>query len=270
MPGRLPGRIAAVRWELRACARKGHVTYAPDEPELKARVHVPTPAGEAWRCLRCGDFVVGEPRGAGPAEDAPIVLRGRALRDATVLRLLAAERFLRGVGLLGIGYAVVRFRSSQATLRELFEADLPAARPLAERLHVDIDGSAFVHLARQALNAKSSTLALVAVLVTAYGAIQVAEGVGLWLLKRWGEYLTVVATAAFVPLEVYEVVEHVTVLRVLALVVNVAAVVYLLLSKRLFGLRGGHAAYQAERHAQSLLEVEEAAVTPPSTRPAAP
>ena len=38
--------------------------------------------------------------------------------------------------------------------------------------------------------------------------------------------------------------------------VNVAAVVYLLLSKRLFGLRGGHAAYQAEQHEASLLEVE--------------
>jgi uncharacterized membrane protein (DUF2068 family) len=252
-----------VRWELRACARKGHVTYAPDEPELKARVHVPTPAGEAWRCLRCGDFVVGAPRLSGPAGDAPIVLRGKALRDATVLRLLAAERFLRGLGLLLVGVAVVRFQSAQATLRELFEEDLPAARPLAEKLHLDVDRSALVRLARQALNARQETLRLVAVLVIAYGVVQVAEGVGLWLLKRWGEYLTVVATAAFVPLEVYEVVEHATVLRVGALVVNVAAVVYLLLSKRLFGLRGGRAAYEAERHAQSLLEVEEAAVATP-------
>jgi uncharacterized membrane protein (DUF2068 family) len=251
-----------VRWELRACARKGHVTYAPDEPALRARVRVPTPAGEAWRCLRCGDYVVGAPHGSGPAEGAPIVLRGRALRDATVLRLLAAERFLRGLVLLGVGVAIVRFRSSQASLRQLFEADLPAARPLAEKLNFDIDRTALVRLAREALNARQATLRVIAALVIAYGVVQVAEGVGLWLLKRWGEYLTVVATAAFVPLEVYEVVEHVTALRVIALVVNVAAVVYLLLSKRLFGLRGGRAAYEAERHAQSLLEVEQAAVRP--------
>jgi uncharacterized membrane protein (DUF2068 family) len=249
-----------MRWELRACAKRGHVTYAPAEEALRARVHVPTPAGEAWRCLRCGDFVVGEPHGSGPAEDAPIVLRGKALRDATVLRLLAVERFVRGLVLLLLGVAIVRFQSAQASLRELFEADLPAARPLAERLNIDVDRSALVRLARQALNARQATVRVVAVAVVAYGVVQMAEGVGLWLLKRWGEYLTVVATAAFVPLEVYEVVEHVTFLRVAALVVNALAVVYLLLSKRLFGLRGGREAYEAERHAQSLLEVEQAAV----------
>ncbi len=41
--------------------------------------------------------------------------------------------------------------------------------------------------------------------------------------------------------------------------INVAAVVYLLVSKRLFGIRGGHAAYEAERHEMSLMEVEHAA-----------
>ncbi len=250
-----------MRWELRACAKKGHVTYAPSEDALRARVHVPTPAGEAWRCLRCLDFVVGPPHGSGPAEDAPIVLRGRALRDATVLRLLAVERFGRGLVMLLIGLAIVRFQSAQASLRELFEADLPAAKPLAEKLNVDIDRSAVVRLVREVLNARQTTLRVVATLVIAYGVVQMAEGVGLWLLKRWGEYLTVVATAAFVPLEVYEVVERVTFLRLGALVVNVAAVVYLLLSKRLFGLRGGRAAYEAERHAQSLLEVEQAAAS---------
>jgi len=43
-------------------------------------------------------------------------------------------------------------------------------------------------------------------------------------------------------------------------VVNVAAVVYLVWTKRLFGLRGGHAAFEAERHSVSLLEVEHAAL----------
>ena len=35
---------------------------------------------------------------------------------------------------------------------------------------------------------------------------------------------------------------------------------YLLWTKRLFGLRGGHAAFEAERHSASLLEVERAAL----------
>jgi len=51
----------------------------------------------------------------------------------------------------------------------------------------------------------------------------------------------------------------VTWLRVVAFAFNVFAVVYILWTKRLFGFRGGRAAFEAERHSQSLLEVEQAA-----------
>jgi hypothetical protein len=79
-------------------------------------------------------------------------------------------------------------------------------------------------------------------------------------MKRWGEYVAVVGTSIFLPLEIYELLEKVTWLRVTAFALNVFAVVYLLWTKRLFGLRGGHAAFEAERHGESLLEVERAAL----------
>src|SRR2546423_15176364 len=83
------------KWELRACGRRGHETYAPtgeaDGP-LAARLRVETPAGEAWRCLRRGDFVAGPPRSRGPADEAPPGLRGKALRGAPILPLLALAR----------------------------------------------------------------------------------------------------------------------------------------------------------------------------------
>ena len=66
--------------------------------------------------------------------------------------------------------------------------------------------------------------------------------VGLWLAKRWAEYLTLVAITALIPLEIYELVLGVSVFKVITFVINVAIVVYLLLAKRLFGLRGGHRA----------------------------
>ncbi|MGW1667031.1 DUF2127 domain-containing protein, partial [Streptomyces microflavus] len=72
-------------WNRRTCARRGHETYAPDEPALRDRLHASTPVGEAWRCLRCGDYVLGEVKGRGPAGDAPTVMRGRALRDVLIL-----------------------------------------------------------------------------------------------------------------------------------------------------------------------------------------
>jgi len=244
--------------DLRACARRGHVTYRPDEPALAERLHVETPVGIAWRCLRCGMFAPGEPAGAGPAENAPTVLRGRALRDARVLRLLAGERLLRAVILALLGYAVLRFSSSQTSVQQLFDEALPAARPLARVFAVDLDASPTVARIRELLTTKRSTLALVSTLLFAYAGTQVVEGVGLALLKRWGEYVAAVVTSLFLPLEVYELTHKISVIKVLALVVNLAAVAYLVWTKHLFGVRGGKAAYEAERESESILEVEQA------------
>jgi uncharacterized membrane protein (DUF2068 family) len=61
-----------------------------------------------------------------------------------------------------------------------------------------------------------------------YAALYTAEGIGLWRGARWAEYLTVIATASFIPFEGYELLRELTPLRVAALVVNVAVVAYLI------------------------------------------
>lgn len=60
-----------------------------------------------------------------------------------------------------------------------------------------------------------------------YASLFLTEGVGLWLERRWAQYLTVVATAALIPIEVYEVARRLSVGRIAALVVNVVVVLYL-------------------------------------------
>lgn len=246
-------------WSLRACARKDHVTYRPDEPTLADRLRAQTPHGEAWRCLRCGTYALGPPHGHGPADQAPSVPRGRALRDLFVLRVLAVERVVRGLLILLLVYGVVRLRDRQANLRLAFNQDLPLLRPLAGKLHFNLDDSGVVHTIERVLALETRTLLWIAVGLSSYALIEIVEGAGLWYAKRWGEYLTVVATAAFLPLEIYELTEKINGLRIGVLVFNIAAVVYLLLAKRLFGLRGGRRAFDAERHSESLLEVEQAA-----------
>jgi len=251
-------------WNLRHCSRKGHITYAPTEEELRTRLHAQTPLGEAWRCLRCGDYVLGPPKATGPADEAPEVMRGRALRDAVILRLLAVERIGRALLILAAAYLIWRFRAHHDAIQRGFNEDLPLLRPLAEKLHYNLDDSSIVHTLRTVIEARTSTLAAVAVGLLVYGMLQIIEGVGLWLLKRWGEYFAVVSTSLGLPIEIYELTEKITAFRVGALILNIAAVLYLLLSKRLFGLRGGKAAYEAERHEASLLEVEAAGEAPPA------
>lgn len=248
-------------WSLRSCGRHGHVTYAPDEPDLRARLHAQTPLGVAWRCLRCGDFVLGEPKGSGPAEDAPTVLRGKMLRDLVILRLLAVERVIRGLAVLLLAYAVFRFRDHRGSVITAFKEDLPLLEELANKFGWDLADSSLVHTINSFLAFNATTLTWLAAGLAGYGVLQLVEATGLWLLQRWGEYFAVVATSAFIPLEVYELVEKFTWVRVGALIINIAAVIYLLVTKRLFGLRGGHEAYMAERHEANLLEVEVAAET---------
>jgi uncharacterized membrane protein (DUF2068 family) len=245
-------------WNLLACARS-HLTYAPDEADLREHLHVATAVGDAWRCLRCGDYVTGPPRHAGPAADAPVPLRGQLLRDAVILRLLAVERWLRGLIVLFIAYGVWRFRAERHAVQRAFNQDLPLLQPIAHQVGFRIENSPLIHTIRTILQAQSSTLAWVAVGLVAYALVQLTEGTGLWLLSRWGEYFAAVATSLFIPLEVYELVDRVTWLRVGALVINLAAVVYLVYRKRLFGVHGGRAAYEAEREIDSLIQVAIAA-----------
>ena len=68
----------------------------------------------------------------------------------------------------------------------------------------------------------------------AYALLEGTEGVGLAMRRRWAEYLTVVATGILIPYEAYEVVHHVTLFKVGALLLNLAVVGYLAYRKRLF------------------------------------
>ena len=246
-------------WNLRHCARKGHETYAPDEPEYRSRLEAQTPLGPGWRCLRCGSYVLGEAKAAGPAANAPVLMRGKQLRSAFILRALAIERWLRGALLILLAVAVWRLKSTQVSLKELFARDLKSLQPFFDQIHFNVSDSSTIHTIQKVLSAKPSTLNLIAGGLLFYGLLQVLEGIGLWSLQRWGEYVAVVGTTIFIPLEVYELTEKATWLKALVLAINVAAVLYLLFSKRLFGLRGGHRAYEQSLHEVSLLEVQESA-----------
>ncbi|HEY1213284.1 MAG TPA: DUF2127 domain-containing protein, partial [Bryobacteraceae bacterium] len=61
-----------------------------------------------------------------------------------------------------------------------------------------------------------------------YAALLLTEGIGLLLQKHWAEYFTVITTGGLLPLEMYEITKHFTVVKVLAFLVNAAIVVCLI------------------------------------------
>jgi uncharacterized membrane protein (DUF2068 family) len=243
-----------VDWSTLSCGRNGHLTFAPDEPELRAQMSATSLQGQAWQCLRCGSFVTGEPSRSGPAAQAPVVPRGKEIRSNLILRLFAIERFVRGVVAAAVAYGLWHYRHSQYSMEQTLDRKLPLVRDLFRQIGINISNSKYVGLLQHAVTLSSRTLALVAAGLAFYAVIELVEGTGLWLARRWGEYFALIATSLGLPIEIYELSRKVTVTASVLFAVNIVLVLYLVLTKRLFGARGGKKAYDARLTSESVLE----------------
>lgn len=147
-------------------------------------------------------------------------------RSRRILRLIALERMVRGVLLLGATvYLLFHLNSDFGRLGErvMRAVELDPRRPFLHRIVV------YLH------RLHASEVKVAALFALGYGLLELVEGTGLWLDQLWAEYLTVVATSLLIPLELYELVHHPTALKAAGLVVNVLIVAYLvyLLRRRL-------------------------------------
>jgi len=258
-----------VDWSLLDCGFSGHVTYAPEEPDVRPWLRAETESGVAWRCLRCGAYVPGEPAMSGPAAGAPQVRRGKEVRSAFILRLFAIERFLRALVVGALGFAVWRFGYARETLEQAYDRELPFLRTLSRQLGYNIQNSRLVGLFNRALTLSPTTIKLLAIGLAAYAAIEIVEGIGLWVAKRWGEYFAMVATSVGLPFEIYDLVHKFSVITLILFGINLILVLYLVITKRLFGLRGGKRAYDARLRSESIMEAAIAAAAD-GRRPADP
>jgi hypothetical protein len=278
-PGARPSRRwHEIDWELVACGWRGHEIVGTDVEELgpEDAILARDAGGVRWhRCLRCDSWVT-LPIPPAPARlqlpdraAIKIPLRGKALRDKVVLRLIAIDRVLHFLILVALGIGVVAIAGHEASVRTRFYRILTdlqggvAGGPVQTSGHVGILGE-FDKL----FSLRSGTLRELGIALLSYGLLEGVEAVGLWLTKRWAEYLTFLATTLLLPLEIYEIIHKGTALKVIGFLVNLAVVVYLLFAKRLFGLRGGGAVDEQLRARDVSWETLERA-SPPFSDPTA-
>ena len=57
------------------------------------------------------------------------------------------------------------------------------------------------------------------------------EGIGLLLVKHWAEWMTVITTSGLIPFEIYEMIDHPSWLKALAMMINIAIAVYLVTAR---------------------------------------
>jgi uncharacterized membrane protein (DUF2068 family) len=271
-------RLWPRKWhtETWVCSVRGHVTPAAQAAELRPEdreLGVDLENGRRLsRCLRCDAWLEGfRP---GPEEEAAygtlpalheldLPRRGRPLRDAVIIRLIAIDRAFHSVVFTLLATALFFLDTKYFDVESY-------AKDAADRLD-GVANNTGPHTSHDVLsrelhrlaNLNRTTVTTLAVTAAAYAVIEGVEAVGLWLERRWAEYLTVVATAGFLPFEIRELLDRVTILRVVALVVNLAILIWLLYSKRLFGLRGGVAAMHEQ------IDWDEVLAPPVDSRPAA-
>ena len=250
-----PRKRRRLDWELITCGVRGHAP-AGDNAKLTAeqRELVFSEAdGVRWhRCLRCDSWLPVNPPAPLEREhprdrdEIELPLRGKALRDRIVLRVIAIDRAFHFVVLALLAVAVFLFASHQLALRTIFFRIVNAVQGTSgAKTHAG--GHGLLHTLQHVFELRSQTLYLLAAGAAAYAVLEGVEAVGLWYQKRWAEYLTFVATCVFLPYEVWELTKSVSPFKAVALAVNLAIAIYLLYAKRLFGLRGGGDAEARER-----------------------
>ena len=105
--------------------------------------------------------------------------------------------------------------ASLATLFKLVRVGDPAHTVIAWaiHLHVDPDNQYLRRLLAKILGLDGHHLELLAAGTIVYAALFAAEGVGLLFEMTWAEYLTIVETAGFVPVEIYEIIQRVSAVK---------------------------------------------------------
>lgn len=246
-------RLVPRHWhsETWICSIRGHAT-----PALTARTLLPddhrigidlADGTRFARCLRCDAWVEDDAPSEGafrwdtlpPLNELPLPRRGKPLADAIFLRLIAIDRALHSLvfGLLALALLFLElklpvWRDSIGSLSRSLD---DVAGTTGRNAGRDWLGS----LLHGALQVDKHTLGLLLATATAYCVVEGVEAYGLWRERRWAEYLTAVATAGLLPLEIHELIKRVTVLRLGALIVNLAILAWLVWNKHLFGVQGG-------------------------------
>jgi uncharacterized membrane protein (DUF2068 family) len=151
------------------------------------------------------------------------IKKSKKRESATVLVLIALFKLVKALALVGIGIGALKYLHKDLAARVLHWVNV---------LRVDPDNR-FIHpLLAKAFSVTPKQLKELSAGTFFYASLLGIEGIGLLLRKHWAEYFTIITTGALLPLEVYELVKHMTVVKIIVLVINAAIVWYLVVRVR--------------------------------------
>lgn len=141
------------------------------------------------------------------------------------LKFIIWERVVKGILLILI--SVKGMSLMNRDIHQVVDA-------LISQFNLDVHRSVIAITLKRAGMINGHLLFIISIAVFFYGILDLVEAYGLHKRRRWAEYLTVIATGLFIPFEIYEVMEKITVIRTGALILNILIVIFLIKHKELF------------------------------------
>ena len=140
-----------------------------------------------------------------------------------MLRSIATFKFIKAALLIASGVGALRLATQDS---------FAYAAYLVGRYHLNPGNYFVAQVLARTTHVTSRRLHQIGIVAFVYAALFLAEGVGLWTLQRWGEWITVLITGSLLPFEIYGLWYRLTLPRAAVLLLNAAIVCYLVISLR--------------------------------------
>jgi uncharacterized membrane protein (DUF2068 family) len=135
-----------------------------------------------------------------------------------ILRIIALYKLVKVLLLLALAYGEVRLHDASLAAKLLTWA---SARPLG------LERQVVTQLLTWFSGISASGIHTLRLVTLCYAAVFAIEGIGLWMRKRWAEWMTTIITASLIPFELWELFYRPNIGKVLVPLANTAIVVVL-------------------------------------------
>jgi uncharacterized membrane protein (DUF2068 family) len=145
-------------------------------------------------------------------------------QDTGLLRWIAVFKLVKALSLIAVGIGALRLTHANDPFDTMAQA--------AAKIGFNPGAHYLDHALARIANLPPKDFKDLGIGSFIYAALFLTEGLGLWLAKPWGEWVTAIITGSLVPLEIFEICHHPTIVKVIVLLLNVAIVVYLVIRIR--------------------------------------
>jgi uncharacterized membrane protein (DUF2068 family) len=145
---------------------------------------------------------------------------------------VAKDRWITLIGLLKLLKGVLLFASGIGLLKLLHRDVADVLMQWINTLHFDPDNRHIQQVLVKVSIFDERKLEELSIGSFFYAGLLLTEGSGLLLGKRWAKYFSIILTGSFIPLEIWELVRHFSVMKCVVIVLNAAIVWYLVVRVR--------------------------------------